>query len=99
MMIKTLKATAILLLTTLLFISAYNQTMSSTLVIVCSSLIFFLFVLSDFFLEQKSWKLKGLQLYMSLMFFIIAIFEMHHVVSSLCVLSIIALPRVIDEIA
>ncbi|WP_156474897.1 hypothetical protein [Priestia flexa] len=99
MMIKLLKTTAVLLLITLLLISAYNHTMSSTVVIVCSSLIFFLFVLSDFFLAQRSWGLKGLQLYMSIMFFIIAIFEMHHVVSSLCILSIIALPRVIDEIA
>lgn len=97
-MIKTLKVISVVSLLALLFIIAYDRSMSTSMIILFSSLIFFVFVLSDFF-DRKPWGLKGLQLYISLMLFIIAIFEMHQVVSSLCVISIMALPKVIDELA
>ncbi|MGP6194627.1 hypothetical protein [Priestia megaterium] len=98
-MIKTLKVISIVSLLALLFIIAYDRSMSTSMIILFSSLIFFVFVLSDFFFDRKPWGLKGLQLYISLMLFIIAIFEMHQVVSSLCVIFIMALPKVIDELA
>ncbi len=98
-MIKTLKVISVVSLLALLLIIAYDRSMSTSMIILFSSLIFFVFVLSDFFFDRKPWGLKGLQLYISLMLFIIAIFEMHQVVSSLCVISIMALPKVIDELA
>ncbi|CAI8829169.1 MULTISPECIES: hypothetical protein [Priestia] len=98
-MIKTLKVISVVSLLALLFIIAYDRSMSTSMIILFSSLIFFVFVLSDFFFDRKPWGLKGLQLYISLMLFIIAIFEMHQVVSSLCVISIMALPKVIEELA
>ncbi|WP_239421837.1 hypothetical protein [Bacillus sp. CGMCC 1.16541] len=72
--------------------------MSDKVIIASCAVAFLLFVLSDFFFETKPLLLKGLQLYMSVMLFIIGIFEMHHIVSSICALSIILLPRFINQL-
>nr|WP_205184825.1 hypothetical protein [Metabacillus iocasae] len=93
-----MKCFAIVLFFILLFTVMQSHVLSNKAIIVSSATIFLLFVLSDFFFEKKTWILKGLQLYMSIMLFIIGIFEMHHIVSSLCALSIIILPRIINEL-
>ncbi|MCJ7988560.1 hypothetical protein MUB15_03490 [Priestia sp. OVS21] len=51
-MIKTLKVISVVSLLALLFIIAYDRSMSTSMIILFSSLIFFVFVLSDFFRSQ-----------------------------------------------
>jgi len=80
-MIKTLKVISVLSLLALLFIIAYDRSMSTFMIILFSSLIFFVFVLSDFFFDRKPWGLKGLQFYISLMLFIITLFENHQILN------------------
>ncbi|WP_235867422.1 hypothetical protein [Priestia abyssalis] len=96
--ISTMKTAALLLLGLLVFFQLNVSTLPFPIIIGANLFIFGLFVLSDLLFEQKPWLLKGLQLYISIMLFIIAILEMHHVISSICVLSIALLPRLINEL-
>jgi uncharacterized membrane protein HdeD (DUF308 family) len=93
-----MKTAALLFLGVLIFFQLKVSSLSLPMMIGANLLIFSLFVLSDLLFEQKPWLLKGLQLYISIMLFIIAILEMHHVVSSICVLAIALLPRLINEL-
>jgi hypothetical protein len=98
-MIKPImKITAFILLGLLILFRMKKMITSMPVTIGTALGIFLLFVLSDVFFEKKPWFLKGIQLYMSVMLFIIAALEMHHIVSSICVLSIALLPRLLNEL-
>lgn len=96
--IPTMKTAALLLLALLVFFQLNVSHLSLPIIIGANLFIFALFVLSDLLFEQKPRLLKGLQLYISIMLFIIAVLEMHHVISFICVLSIALLPRLINEL-
>nr|MDH3181850.1 hypothetical protein [Priestia megaterium] len=57
-MIKTLKVISVVSLLALLFIIAYDRSMSTSMIILFSSLIFFVFVLSDFFFRSQAVGIK-----------------------------------------
>ncbi|MDQ0243498.1 dolichol kinase [Bacillus fengqiuensis] len=94
----TMKTAALSSLGLLVFFQLNVINLPLPIIIGANLFIFALFVLGDLLFEQKPWLLKGLQLYISIMLFIIAILEMHHVISSICVLSIALLPRLINEL-
>ncbi|HWO98896.1 MAG TPA: hypothetical protein VNM45_21785 [Bacillus sp. (in: firmicutes)] len=96
--ISIMKTAALLSLGLLVFFQLNVKNLPLHIIIGANLLIFALFVLSDLLFEQKPWLLKGLQLYISIMLFIIAVLEMHHIISSICVLSIALLPRLINEL-
>ena len=98
LIITTMKTAALLFLGLLVFFQLNVSNLPLPIIIGANMFIFALFVLGDLLFEQKPWLLKGLQLYISIMLFIIAILEMHHVISSICVLSIALLPRLINEL-
>ncbi|MFC3882233.1 hypothetical protein ACFOU2_01295 [Bacillus songklensis] len=93
-----MKTTALIFLGLLILFHTKRVITSLPVTIATGLGIFLLFVLSDLFFEKKPWFLKGIQLYMSVMLFVIAALEMHHIVSSICVLSIIILPRLLNEL-
>ncbi|MCM3006447.1 hypothetical protein [Priestia koreensis] len=97
-LILIMKLFALILLFGLIFFDFEDGDVSLTVNVVSASIIFIIFVLSDFFFEIKPWLLKGLQLYISIMFFIVAVIEMHEIISSVCALSIVLLPYLMNEL-
>ncbi|KYG27400.1 hypothetical protein ACU3L3_08405 [Priestia endophytica] len=96
--IRLMKGVAFLLLFSLVAFTQLGPHLSQTTIGIIGFIIFLVYILSDVLFEEKRWTLKLMHTYLSTMLFIVGIIEMHRMVTTCCIIGILMVPYLIEEL-